>query len=138
MPETTSPTWTKHTFKCTDCGQMCYASQEAIDEARKNCWYEQGTTDAQIAEGFEFCLGCLDGKLMVGETVALQPLRVFVHEADARGWAQFDSRECDIAECFPNDADEAIRVRAQLEEIGYAWVGGGAAALFLITRKPHQ
>lgn len=138
MPETTeSRTWTKYAFTCQDCKQLCYASQEAIDEARKDCGYGPELTDAEVAE-FDFCLSCLEGQLIPGEKVALQPMRVFVHEATVLGWAKWESRECDIAECFPNDIDEAIRVRAELEENGYAWVGGGAAALYMLTRKPGQ
>lgn len=62
-------TWTKHIFVCTDCSLRCYATQEAIDEMRRNSFYEEGTTDAQVAEGFDFCLSCLTATEIPGERV---------------------------------------------------------------------
>lgn len=44
-----------------------------------------------------------------------------------------DATECDLSECFPDDPEELARVQAEIEANGLAYVGGGAAQLFLLT-----
>lgn len=94
-------TWTTHTFRCTRCGHLCYARQEAIDEARRDIYGEPvkigrpiqrpfdqnddlvGTVpgiggggwieDAEIAAGFDFCLACVDGVQLPGERAEFAP-----------------------------------------------------------------
>lgn len=75
-------TWTPFIAKCTNCGRRFRVSQQAIDENRESMDTE-GQTDQQIAESFDFCIGCIIGASPEGEydvpiEVALTP----VHEHD--------------------------------------------------------
>lgn len=64
-PVTVAPaarTWTEHTSTCRGCGKKFRASQEAIDTVRAAEGYAiTEMTDAQIVEGFDFCLSCVEG-----------------------------------------------------------------------------
>lgn len=60
-------TWTTHTFVCSACHRLCRASQEAVDEARREGDYGN-LTDAQVAQ-FDFCLSCVAGIDAPGEKV---------------------------------------------------------------------
>lgn len=73
MPEQTQGTqdppkrtWTKHTFPCRGCGELCRASQEAIDTNRSS---GHGAGDADIAASIDICLECLTGEAVPGEKV---------------------------------------------------------------------
>lgn len=68
-PQEEKRTWTQHTFTCTICRRLCFASQEYIDQYRKDSWVEEGTTDAEIAEGIDYCLSCVAGIIAEGEKV---------------------------------------------------------------------
>ena len=52
-------TWTKITFRCEDCGKICYASQESIDASRaQDPEAYADVTDADVVSGFSWCLSC--------------------------------------------------------------------------------
>lgn len=63
-------TWTKHTFTCRGCGELCRASQEAIDEHRESVMtIGYKIEDADIVASFDYCFNCLDGSEIPGEKV---------------------------------------------------------------------
>lgn len=42
--------------------------------------------------------------------------------------------QCDLAECFPDDADALAQARSEIAAHGATMVGGGAAPLVMLER----
>lgn len=63
-------------------------------------------------------------------------MRIWIQEVDdaQRDGLRAEAIQCDHTECFPEDPEEAARVAAELEANGLAYIGGGAAQLFVLTR----
>lgn len=68
MPSYEERTWTEHTFRCVDCGRISRASQEVLDQMRRDEYIEPDTTDAALASNLQFCLAC-NGIYAPGEHV---------------------------------------------------------------------
>jgi hypothetical protein len=58
------------TFRCCECGRECYASQQGLDSDRRETGSDDDVTDADIVNGWIFCLSCFDGVERPGEHVA--------------------------------------------------------------------
>jgi hypothetical protein len=83
----TPRTWTEHTFVCVDCKRLSYASRESLDECRANLADdEQDTTDAEIANCWEFCLSCAEGEELEGEHVLPESVAQVVATAEEAFW----------------------------------------------------
>jgi hypothetical protein len=56
-----APDFSPYAFRCTVCFRLAFATVEAIKQTRDE--YGMGTevTDQEVANGFDFCLGCVDG-----------------------------------------------------------------------------
>lgn len=69
----TTHTWTEHTFACTSCKRVARASQEVIDQLRREQDFgDPNVTDAVIAASLDFCFACVNGEPgPEGEHVAL-------------------------------------------------------------------
>jgi hypothetical protein len=63
-------------------------------------------------------------------------MRVWLQEVDdtQRDGVNPEAIQCDHTECFPDDPEEAARIGEILDVDDQAFVGGGAAQLYLLTR----
>lgn len=86
----TQRTWTEHTSTCRGCVRRFRISQEAITlwrETQQDYFTQTGEpapTDAEIAEGFDFCLACAAGEKHDDEHVTPQQADGFREDVGAR------------------------------------------------------
>lgn len=66
-------------------------------------------------------------------------MRVRLYEVDqTTGAMDLVDADCDLEQCFADDRTEYHSTKAELEKIGRAWVGGGAAQLYYLSRIAGQ
>jgi hypothetical protein len=70
MTESRDYHWTRHTFRCEDCGKLCRASAESLASHRATDpdGYVD-VTDAQLASDFSLCLSCFYSDDIAGEHI---------------------------------------------------------------------
>jgi hypothetical protein len=93
-------TWTNFTGVCRSCGESFQASQEAIDETRKD---SPAMTDEEIGTGLDICLECLNGEAVEGEKPELDAL---VEAATDSFWSTVAQRTSARTGDFPPFADD--------------------------------
>jgi hypothetical protein len=101
-------TWTNFTGVCRSCGESFQASQEAIDETRKDS--PAAMTDEAIGTGLDICLECLNGEAVEGEKPELDAL---VEAATDSFWSTCAQRTSARTGDFPPFADLAFMTEAR-------------------------